>query len=151
MKKNYEVKFNWVKSEKIDKVGLVTLNHENSLNHLSAGFVEAIYLSCKKFDEDKDINCIVLTGSKKAFAAGADLKEMLPLSFAEISETRYIEKNWSYFSYIQKPLIAAVQGFALGGGCELAMACDFILASDDAKFGQPEINVGAIPGAGGSQ
>ena len=76
---------------------------------------------------------------------------MLPLSFAEISETRYIEKNWSYFSYIQKPLIAAVQGFALGGGCELAMACDFILASDDAKFGQPEINVGAIPGAGGSQ
>ncbi len=151
MSKNYEIKMNWVKSEKIDKVGLVTLNHENSLNPLSAGFVEAIYLSCKKFDEDEDINCIVLTGSKKAFAAGADLKEMLPLSFAEISKTRYIEKNWSYFSYIQKPLIAAVQGFALGGGCELAMACDFILASDDAKFGQPEINVGAIPGAGGSQ
>ena len=145
MKKHYELKLNWVKSEKIDKVGLVTLNHENLLNPLSAGFVEAIYLSCKKFDEDEDINCIVLTGSKKAFAAGADLKEMLPLSFAEISETRYIEKNWSYFSYIQKPLIAAVQGFALGGGCELAMACD------DAKFGQPEINVGAIPGAGGSQ
>ena len=97
MKKNYEVKFDWVKSEKIDKVGLVTLNHENSLNPLSAGFVEAIYLSCKKFDEDEDINSIVLTGSNKAFAAGADLKEMLPLSFAEISKTRYIEKNWSYF------------------------------------------------------
>ena len=101
MKKKYEIKLNWVKSEKIDKVGLITLNHENSLNPLSAGFVEAIYLSCKKFDEDEDINCIVLTGSNKAFAAGADLKEMLPLSFAEISETRYIEKNWSYFSYIQ--------------------------------------------------
>ena len=97
MKKNYEVNFDWVKTQKIDKVGLVTLNHENSLNPLSAGFVEAIYLSCKKFDEDEDINCIILTGSEKAFAAGADLKEMLPLSFAEVSETRYIEKNWSYF------------------------------------------------------
>ena len=104
MKKKYELKFDWVKSEKIDKVGLVTLNHENSLNPLSAGFVEAIYLSCKKFDEDEDINCIVLTGSNKAFAAGADLKEMLPLSFAEVSKTRYIEKNWSYFSFIQKQM-----------------------------------------------
>ena len=108
MKTNYELKSNWVKTEIIDKVGLVTLNHENSLNPLSAGFVEAIYLSCKKFDEDEDINCIVLTGSNKAFAAGADLKEMLPLSFSEISKTRYIEKNWSYFSYIQKPLILSL-------------------------------------------
>ena len=151
MNKKYELKMDWVKSEKIDKVGVVTLNHENSLNPLSSGFVEAIYKSCKAFDEDKEINCIVLMGSSKAFAAGADLKEMLPLSYAEMSESRYIEKNWSYFSYIQKPMFAAVRGFALGGGCELAMACDFIIASENAKFGQPEINVGAIPGAGGSQ
>ena len=101
MKKNYELKQDWVKSQKINKVGLVTLSHDNPLNPLSAGFVEAIYLSCKKFDEDEDINCIVLTGSNKAFAAGADLKEMLPLSFAEISKTRYIEKNkTNFFQYI---------------------------------------------------
>ncbi len=148
---SYIKKSEWVKTEILENVGWVTLSHENPLNPLSAGFVEAIYDNCKVFDEDPNVRCIVLIGSKKAFAAGADLKEMLPLSFAKISESRYIEKNWSYFSNLQKPLIAAVNGFALGGGCELAMACDFIIASEDAKFGQPEINVGAIPGAGGSQ
>ena len=148
---SYIKKSEWVKTEISDKVGWVKLCHENPLNPLSAGFVEAIYESCKSFDEDPSVKCIVLIGSEKAFAAGADLKEMLPLSFAKISEIRYIEKNWSYFSNIQKPIIAAVNGFALGGGCELAMSCDFIIASEDAKFGQPEINVGAIPGAGGSQ
>ena len=148
---SYIKKSEWVKTEILDKVGWVELCHENPLNPLSAGFVEAIYDSCKSFDEDPSVKCIVLIGSEKAFAAGADLKEMLPLSFAKISEIRYIEKNWSYFSNIQKPIIAAVNGFALGGGCELAMSCDFIIASEDAKFGQPEINVGAIPGDGGSQ
>ena len=148
---NYKIRMDWVESKRINNVGIVKLNHQNPLNPLSAGFVEAIYTSCKKFDEDKTIKCIVVIGSEKAFAAGADLKEMLPLSYAEVSETRYIEKNWSYFSLIQKPIFAAVNGFALGGGCELAMSCDFIIASENAKFGQPEINVGAIPGAGGSQ
>ena len=148
---DYKIKTEWVKTEVNNNVGIVKLNHENNLNPLSSGFVEAIYSSCRNFDEDKNIKCIVLMGSDKAFAAGADLKEMLPLTYAEISESRYIEKNWSYFSTIQKPIFAAVKGFALGGGCELAMACDFIIASESAKFGQPEINVGAIPGAGGSQ
>ncbi len=148
---DYVKKPEWVGSEILENVGWVTLKHENPLNPLSAGFVEAIYEKCHDFDENDEVKCIVLKGSNKAFAAGADLKEMLPLSFAKISKIRYIEKNWSYFSNIQKPLIAAVNGFALGGGCELAMACDFIIASEDAKFGQPEINVGAIPGAGGSQ
>ena len=147
----YEKKTEWVKKNIINNVGWIKLSHENPLNPLSFGFVEAIYDACKEYDEDKNVNCIVLIGSEKAFAAGADLKEMLPLNFASISESRYIEKNWSYFSRINTPLFAAVEGFALGGGCELAMACDFIIASDDAKFGQPEINVGAIPGAGGSQ
>ena len=148
---NYNSKLNWVKSEIIENVGWVFLNHENPLNPLSAKFVEEIYEKCKSFDEDTNVKCIVLKGSAKAFAAGADLKEMLPLTYASISESRYIEKNWSYFSNIQTPLFAAVNGFALGGGCEMAMACDFIIACEDAKFGQPEINVGAIPGAGGSQ
>ena len=93
---NYKIKMDWVESKRINNVGIIKLNHENPLNPLSAGFVEAIYTSCKKLDEDKTIKCI-LVGSEKAFAAGADLKEMLPLSYAEISESRYIEKNWSYF------------------------------------------------------
>ena len=147
----YEKRSEWVQKKIDGNIGYVTLKHENSLNPLSAGFVEAIYEECKKLDEDKNIRCIVLSGSEKAFAAGADLKEMLPLTFASISESRYIEKNWSYISSIQTPIFAAVRGFALGGGCEMAMSCDFIIASDNAKFGQPEINVGAIPGAGGSQ
>lgn len=147
----YEVKNEWVECKVEKNVGTVILKHQNSLNPLSAGFVEAIYNTCKTFDEDPNVRCIVLKGSEKAFAAGADLKEMLPLTFATISEKRYIEKNWSYISNIQTPIFAAVKGFALGGGCEMAMACDFIIASEDAKFGQPEINVGAIPGAGGSQ
>ncbi len=148
---DYKKKTEWVKKEIVNNVGFVLLRHENLLNPLSAGFVEAIYEECKNLDEDRNIRCIVLKGSEKAFAAGADLKEMLPLTFARISETRYIEKNWSYISNIQTPIFAAVKGFALGGGCEMAMACDFIIASEDARFGQPEINVGAIPGAGGSQ
>ena len=147
----YKIKTEWVESKIEENVGNVILKHENSLNPLSAGFVEAIYNTCKTFDEDPIVKCIVLKGSEKAFAAGADLKEMLPLTFASISEKRYIEKNWSYISNIKTPIFAAVKGFALGGGCEMAMACDFIIASEDAKFGQPEINIGAIPGAGGTQ
>ena len=102
---NYKIRMDWVESKRINNVGIVKLNHQNPLNPLSAGFVEAIYTSCKKFDEDKTIKCIVVIGSEKAFAAGADLKEMLPLSYAEVSETRYIEKNCSYFSLIQTSVL----------------------------------------------
>ena len=132
-------------------VGWVQLNHENKLNPLSAGFILAIKEATEKFDNDLSVGCIVLIGSEKAFAAGADLKEMVKHNYASVSETRYIENGWLDIPKIQTPIIAGVKGYALGGGCELAMMCDFIIASENAKFGQPEINIGAIPGAGGTQ
>ena len=114
-------------------------------------FILAIKDAAQKFDNDTSIGCIVLIGSEKAFAAGADLKEMIKLNYASVTESRYIENGWLDIPKIQTPIIAGVKGYALGGGCELAMMCDFIIAKDDAKFGQPEINIGAIPGAGGTQ
>ena len=144
-------KTEWVKSWSENGIGWVQLNHENKLNPLSAGFILAIKEAAEKFDDDLSIGCIVLIGSDKAFAAGADLKEMVKHNFASVSETKYIENGWLDIPKIQTPIIAGVKGYALGGGCELAMMCDFIIASDDAKFGQPEINIGAIPGAGGTQ
>ena len=144
-------KSEWIKDWSESGVGWVQLNHENNLNPLSAGFILAIKEAAEKFDKDPLIGCIVLIGSEKAFAAGADLKEMVKLNYASVSETRYIENGWLDIPKIQTPIIAGVKGYALGGGCELAMMCDFIIASDNARFGQPEINIGAIPGAGGSQ
>ena len=144
-------KTEWVKSWSENGIGWVQLNHENKLNPLSAGFILAIQEAAKKFDDDLSIGCIVLIGSDKAFAAGADLKEMVKHNFATVLETKYIENGWLDIPKIQTPIIAGVKGYALGGGCELAMMCDFIIASDNAKFGQPEINIGAIPGAGGTQ
>jgi len=144
-------KTEWVKSWSENGIGWVQLNHENKLNPLSAGFILAIKEAAEKFDNDLSIGCIVLIGSEKAFAAGADLKEMVKHNFASVSETKYIENGWLDIPKIQTPIIAGVKGYALGGGCELAMMCDFIIASDNAKFGQPEINIGAIPGAGGTQ
>ena len=144
-------KTEWVKSWTKDNVGWIQLNHENKLNPLSAGFILAIKNAAKKFDLDSSIGCIVIIGSDKAFAAGADLKEMVKLNYATVSETRYIENGWLDIPKLQIPIIAGVKGYALGGGCELAMMCDFIIASSNAKFGQPEINIGAIPGAGGTQ
>ena len=132
-------------------IGWVQLNHENKLNPLSAGFILAIKEAAEKFDNELSVGCIVLIGSEKAFAAGADLKEMVKHNYASVSETRYIENGWLDIPKIQTPIIAGVKGYALGGGCELAMMCDFIIASENAKFGQPEINIGAIPGAGGTQ
>ena len=148
---NVVVKTEWVKSWSENGVGWVQLNHENKLNPLSAGFILAIKEVAEKFDRDTSIGCIVLTGSEKAFAAGADLKEMVKLNYSSVSESRYIENGWLDIPKIQTPIIAGVKGYALGGGCELAMMCDIIIASENAKFGQPEINIGAIPGAGGSQ
>ena len=141
----------FIKSWADNGVGWVQLNHENKLNPLSAGFILAIKEATEKFDNDISVGCIVLIGSEKAFAAGADLKEMVKHNYASVSETRYIENGWLDIPKIQTPIIAGVKGYALGGGCELAMMCDFIIASENAKFGQPEINIGAIPGAGGTQ
>ena len=144
-------KSEWVKSWSEKSVGWVQLSHYNKLNPLSAGFIFAIKQAAEKFDKDPLIGCIVLIGSEKAFAAGADLKEMVKHNYASVSETRYIENGWLDIPKIKTPIIAGVKGYALGGGCELAMMCDFIIASEDARFGQPEINIGAIPGAGGTQ
>ena len=141
----------FIKSWSDNGIGWVQLNHENKLNPLSAGFILAIKEATETFDNDLSVGCIVLIGSEKAFAAGADLKEMVKHNYASVSETRYIENGWLDIPKIQTPIIAGVKGYALGGGCELAMMCDFIIASENAKFGQPEINIGAIPGAGGTQ
>ena len=141
----------FIKSWSDNGIGWVQLNHENKLNPLSAGFILAIKEATEKFDNDLSVGCIVLIGSEKAFAAGADLKEMVKHNYASVSETRYIENGWLDIPKIQTPIIAGVKGYALGGGCELAMMCDFIIASENARFGQPEINIGAIPGAGGTQ
>ena len=144
-------KTEWIKTWSENGVGWIQLCHENKLNPLSSGFILAIKDAAQEYDNDTSISCIVLTGSDKAFAAGADLKEMVKLNYASVTESRYIENGWLEIPKIQTPIIAGVKGYALGGGCELAMMCDFIIANEDAKFGQPEINIGAIPGAGGTQ
>ncbi len=134
-----------------DHVGLIRLNRPEALNALCAKLVEELTEALIRFDADDQIGAIVLTGSEKAFAAGADIKEMQGKSFVEAFREDFITRNWEQASRTRKPVIAAVAGYALGGGCELAMMCDFILAADNAKFGQPEINLGVMPGAGGTQ
>jgi enoyl-CoA hydratase len=131
-------------------VGLIRLNRPHALNALSAALIEDLNAALEAFETDPAIGAIVLTGSEKAFAAGADIKEMQDKTFAEAFLGDFISR-WENVSKTRKPVIAAVAGFALGGGCELAMMCDFILAADDAKFGQPEIKLGVMPGAGGTQ
>ncbi|WP_332816308.1 enoyl-CoA hydratase [Ramlibacter sp.] len=133
------------------KVGIVTLNRPKQLNALNEQLMDELGAALKAFDADDAIGCIVLTGSEKAFAAGADISLMAKYSFAEAYGRDFITRNWETIRSIRKPVIAAVSGFALGGGCELAMMCDFIIAADNAKFGQPEIKLGIIPGAGGTQ
>ena len=133
------------------KVGIVTLNRPKQLNALNDQLMNEMASALKAFDADESIGCIVLTGSEKAFAAGADIGAMAQYSFADVYKKDYITRNWEQIRGIRKPVIAAVSGFALGGGCELAMMCDFIIAADNAKFGQPEIKLGIIPGAGGTQ
>ena len=132
------------------KVGLIRLNRPQALNALSSPLIEDLNQALAAFETDPGIGAIVLTGSDKAFAAGADIKEMQDKSFAEVFLNDFISR-WENVAKARKPVIAAVAGFALGGGCELAMMCDFILAADTAKFGQPEIKLGVIPGAGGTQ
>ena len=133
------------------KVGVVTLNRPKQLNALSNDLMDELGAALKAFAADDAIGCIILTGSEKAFAAGADIGAMASYSFADVYKGDYITRNWETIRSIRKPVIAAVSGFALGGGCELAMMCDFIIAADNARFGQPEIKLGTIPGAGGTQ
>jgi enoyl-CoA hydratase len=134
-----------------DKVAIITLNRPKQLNALNDQLMDELGHALKGFDADPAIGCIVIAGSEKAFAAGADISAMAKFSFADAYKGDFITRNWETLRTIRKPVIAAVSGFALGGGCELAMMCDFIIASDTAKFGQPEIKLGIIPGAGGTQ
>ena len=133
-----------------DGVTLVTLNRPQALNALNNRVLGELIAAVQAFDADPAQRCAVLTGSEKAFAAGADIKEMQPQGFGEMYGDNYFA-GWELFTRTRKPIVAAVAGFALGGGCELAMMCDFILAADTAKFGQPEIKLGVAPGMGGSQ
>lgn len=133
------------------KVGLITLNRPKALNALNDALVDELGVALNAFEADENIGCVVITGSEKAFAAGADIGMMAKFSYMDAYKGDYITRNWEAIRSIRKPVIAAVSGFALGGGCELAMMCDFIIAADNAKFGQPEIKLGVIPGAGGTQ
>ena len=137
--------------EKKDAVGIITLNRPKALNALSAALTKELETALIELDGDNSIGCMVITGSEKAFAAGADIKEMQSKSYMDAYLDDFITVAWEHISKIRKPIIAAVSGYALGGGCEIAMMCDFIIAADNAKFGQPEITIGTIPGAGGTQ
>jgi enoyl-CoA hydratase len=132
-------------------VGIIALNRPKALNALNGQLMDEVTAALNAFEADPFVRCIVLTGSEKAFAAGADITEMASKGYMDVYKEDFITRNWEGATRIRKPVIAAVAGYALGGGCELAMMCDFIIAADNAKFGQPEINLGVMPGAGGSQ
>ena len=137
--------------ETLGRVGLIRLNRPKALNALCDALMQELGAQLLAFDADPAIGAIVLTGSERAFAAGADIKEMRARTHPQALQEDFIGKAWETVQRVKKPVIAAVAGFALGGGCELAMMCDFILAADTARFGQPEINLGVLPGAGGTQ
>ena len=132
-------------------VGIITLNRPQQLNALNDQLMDELAAALMAFERDAAVGCIILTGSEKAFAAGADISAMATMTFADAYSQDFISRNWEQIRQIRKPVIAAVSGFALGGGCELAMMCDFIIAADNARFGQPEIKLGIILGAGGTQ
>jgi enoyl-CoA hydratase len=133
------------------RVALLTLNRPKALNALNDAMMDELGQALLKYDADDNIGAIIITGSEKAFAAGADIAAMASWTHMDVFKSEYITRNWETMLRIRKPIIAAVSGYALGGGCELAMMCDFIIASDTAKFGQPEIKLGILPGAGGTQ
>jgi len=132
-------------------VGIITLNRPDALNAFNKTLMDELTDAIKKFEADDGIGCLIITGSEKAFAAGADIVEMASKNYIDVFKEEFITANWEEASRARKPVIAAVSGYALGGGCELALMCDFIIAADNAKFGQPEISIGAMPGAGGTQ
>ncbi len=137
--------------ETAEGVTLIRLNRPEALNAFNNQLMDDLTAALTVAEADAGVGCIVITGSDKAFAAGADIKEMASKSYAEVYSEDFITRNWEAVTRCRKPVIAAVAGFALGGGCELAMMCDFIIAAENAKFGQPEINLGVSPGAGGTQ
>ena len=130
---------------------IATLNRPEALNALNDDLMDELSKVVDQYEENTNLKCLILTGSEKAFAAGADIKQMQPKSYMDVYKEDFITRNWERISRCRKPTIAAVSGYALGGGCELAMMCDFMIASESAKFGQPEINLGVSPGAGGTQ
>lgn len=133
------------------RVVLIRLNRPSARNALNDQMMDELGNALLAYDADEEIGCIVITGNEKAFAAGADISAMAGYSFVDVYKSDYITRNWEHLRRVRKPVIAAVAGYALGGGCELAMMCDLIIAAEDAKFGQPEIKLGIIPGAGGTQ
>ena len=133
------------------KVGLITLNRPRQMNALNPRLMQELAEALYAFDADDNVGAIVITGNEKAFAAGADIVAMKDWDFIEVYRSDYITRDWEHIRKIRKPVIAAVAGYALGGGNELAMACDIVIAADNAKFGQPEVNLGILPGAGGTQ
>ena len=139
-----------IKTEQLGRTLLLTLDRPEALNAINAQMATELIAATSAVDDVPDISCVVITGSQKAFAAGADIKEMANRSYGEMLAADWFGQ-WEKFTAVRKPIIAAVAGYALGGGCELAMMCDFILAADNAMFGQPEIKLGVIPGMGGSQ
>jgi enoyl-CoA hydratase len=143
--------YEMIATETQGRVAVVRLNRPQALNALCDQLMEELGQALRGFDADPDIAAIVITGSEKAFAAGADIKEMQGRTYPAVYLDDFIGKRWEAVTQVQKPVIAAVAGYALGGGCELAMMCDIIIAGDNARFGQPEINLGVIPGAGGTQ
>ncbi|MDG2286686.1 MAG: enoyl-CoA hydratase [Alphaproteobacteria bacterium] len=137
--------------ERKDRVAVITLNRPKAMNALSADLMAELKRAVIDLEADTDIGCMVITGNEKAFAAGADIKEMQSKTYMDAYMEDFITATWEQIGKTRKPIIAAVSGYALGGGCEIAMACDFIIAADNAKFGQPEITIGTIPGLGGTQ
>ena len=137
--------------ERHEAVTLIRLNRPEALNALNGALMDELTRVLDGTEADPGVRCVVITGSDRAFAAGADIKEMASKSYADVFTEDFITANWERVTRCRKPVIAAVAGYALGGGCELAMMCDFIIAADNARFGQPEINLGVIPGAGGTQ
>ncbi len=148
---NYEFLRTETRGELPLKAGWITLDRPKALNALNDGLMDELGRALLAFDADDAIGCIVLTGSDKAFAAGADIAVMESLGFVDVYKSDFITRNWETMRRVRKPVIGAVAGFALGGGCELAMMCDLIIAAETAKFGQPEIRLGLVPGAGGTQ
>ena len=143
--------YNSILTQTEGKVALITLNRPQVLNALNDELMDELGDALLRFDADDAIACIVITGSEKAFAAGADISKMAQYDFQDTYRNNFITRNWETICKVRKPVIAAVSGFALGGGCELAMMCDMIIAADNAKFAQPEIKLGIIPGSGGTQ
>jgi len=143
--------FSCINSQAEGKVGLITLDRPAQLNALSDGLMNELSAALDNFENDENIGCIVLAGSEKAFAAGADIPTLSTMTYMSAYKQELITRNWERVATCKKPVIAAVSGFALGGGCELAMMCDMIFASDTAKFSQPEVKLGLLPGAGGTQ